>query len=80
MATSTIIADSSQIKESYLRYYALRLNHGFTDADVAERLKIAGSTLYYWKKGEKMPSVRNLFRIAQLLDTQASYIANGITI
>lgn len=80
MAVSLVIANEAQIKESYLRYYQLRLNKGLTDLDVSKMVHVSNNLFYYWKKGEKMPSVKNLFKIAELFNTQVTYITDGITI
>lgn len=47
-------------------------------ADVAEKMDISPKTLYYVENGEKGISVKNLYKLAQILDLSCDYILSGV--
>lgn len=52
---------------SYEKYAAIRDQHGYTDAKVAEETEIAPATLSQWKTGKSKPKADKLLKIADLL-------------
>jgi DNA-binding XRE family transcriptional regulator len=49
------------------RIRAIRCNHGWRLADLAQRLGCDPSDLGKWERGEREPSLRTALRIAQFL-------------
>lgn len=52
---------------SYEKYAAIRDQHGYTDAKVADETEIAPATLSQWKTGKSKPKADKLLKIADLL-------------
>lgn len=46
--------------------------------DVAERMDICPKTLYYVENGEKGLSLKNLYKLAQILELSCDYILSGV--
>jgi putative transcriptional regulator len=53
---------------------ALRAEHGWTQADLAERLNVSRQTINAIEKGKFDPSLPLAFRIAKLLDMKIEEI------
>ena len=77
MGAKVLVSSEKQINESYMRYYMLRINKGMSDKEVADAAGVALSALANWRTGKAMPSVKTLFKLAQYLDTQVSYLVEG---
>lgn len=78
MSATVLLTSDEQIKESYMRYYLMRINMGLTDNDVAKNLKMSLNALINWRTGKAMPSLKNLTKLARYFDVQVSFITNGV--
>ena len=80
MGQTLLITSNEQINASYMRYYHLRINRGMTDQDVAKTLHIGLNAFINWRTGKAIPSIKNLYKLAQYFDTQVSYITDGVSL
>lgn len=55
-----MLATGKFLEESFTRI-------GMTNADVAKHFEVSFTTAYYWTTGKKMPSIKHLVNIADLL-------------
>lgn len=55
-----MIATGKYLEEGFARI-------GMTNADVAKHFEVSFTTVYYWITGKKMPSLKHLVNIADLL-------------
>ena len=56
----------------------LRKTHGWSQIDLAERLKVNKSTVAYYETGERSPSYDVLIRMCDLFSVSSDYIIRGI--
>lgn len=65
------------------RIYALRQEHGMTQAELSEQLYSRGSLAYtvltidMWEGGKKKPRIKTLKILAEIFDVSVNYIING---
>lgn len=66
------------VTASYNKYFALRANKGLGERDVAELAGINVSILSRWRSGEKIPTVKVLYKIALALECQTTDMIDGL--
>lgn len=71
-------ASKEEIIESYRKYYIKRMDKGLTDKDVSEKSQTARGTFTAWKHGQALPSLKSLYKIANLVDAKVSDIIGEI--
>ena len=60
------------------RLKELRIEHGLTQKELAEKLNIDPANITNWKKGVNLPSLEVFFELCKLLDVSADYLL-GLT-
>jgi transcriptional regulator with XRE-family HTH domain len=56
------------------RIKELRNEHGFTQKQLAEKLKTSNSAVCDWEKGRTQPDLQTLVQIAALFDVTTDYL------
>ena len=56
------------------RIKELRLEHGFTQKELAEKLSTTNSAVCDWEKGRTQPDLAMLADIAKLFDVSSDYL------
>ena len=56
------------------RVKELRIESGFTQKQLAEKLNTTNSTVCDWEKGRSQPDLQTLTKIARLFDVSADYL------
>ena len=56
------------------RVKELRIESGFTQKQLAEKLNTTNSTVCDWEKGRSQPDLQTLAKIARLFDVSADYL------
>ena len=67
------------MKESARRIQQLRIQHGYTQGELAEKLNVDRSFLSYIESGKKSCSIDLLVQLSGLLDASLDYIILGQT-
>lgn len=58
------------------RIAEMRETNGWTQLELAYKANVSPSTVYRWESG-KLPAVRELIRIAEVLGVEATYLLEG---
>lgn len=56
------------------RVKELRIESGFTQKQLAEKLNTTNSTVCDWEKGRSQPDLQTLAKIAKLFDVTTDYL------
>ena len=56
------------------RVKELRLEHHFTQKELAEKLNTSNSSVCDWEKGRSQPDLQTLANMAQLFDVSTDYL------
>lgn len=80
MGAKVLVSSDEQLKDSYMRYYMLRINKGMSDKEVSDAAGVALSAIANWRTGKAMPSIKTLYKLANYFDTQVSYLVEGVYI
>lgn len=78
MSKTKTYTNSAEIMAGYKRYYMLRINKGMTDREIADTVNISYNALINWRMGRAVPSIKNLYKLAQYFGTQVSYLIEGV--
>ena len=60
-----------------LRIAALRKAAGWSQADLAQRLKISPSTVGMYEQGRREPALQMLIQLSELFDVTIDYLVTG---
>lgn len=60
------------------RLKELRIEKGFTQKTLAERLNVTDDCVHFWEKGRSEPSIEQILQLAQLFDISTDYLLGKI--
>lgn len=55
-------------------FKTLRINAGFTQQELAKRMKVSQSTITMWENGKRQPDIETLEEIADLFNVDMNYL------
>lgn len=62
------------VRKTGLNLNRMILEHGYTAADLADKLGVSRSNIYKWLRGDILPSIDNLYILSHMLNTSINDI------
>ena len=56
----------------------LRVNKGFNQDELGEKIGVSQTTIYAWEQGKAKPSAKNIYKLAKIYAVEPTVIFNTI--